>query len=82
LEVRLSEEERQLQEAAAAQLGQSLSEFIRQSSLLRAEEVLQERERLVLSSDAARRFLDALDDDAPPSDGLRDLFSRPNRFTY
>jgi uncharacterized protein (DUF1778 family) len=81
LEVRLSEDERRVQEAAAAQLGLTLSEFIRQSALLRAEEVLQDGKQLTLSSNAAKRFLDALDDDTP-ADGLRDLFERPSRFTY
>jgi uncharacterized protein (DUF1778 family) len=82
LEVRLSEDERKLQEAAAAQLGQTLSEFIRQSALLRAEEVLQDSARLTLSVDAARRFLEVLDEDAVPPEALRDLFRRSTRFTY
>ncbi len=82
VEIRLSEDERQLQEAAAARLGQTLSEFIRQSALQRAEQALQEHERVTLSAQAAARFLELLDDDAGPQAGLTDLFSRPNRFTY
>jgi uncharacterized protein (DUF1778 family) len=80
IEIRLSEEERQLQEAAAAHMGQTLSEFIRQSASQRAEQVQQEHQRVALSAHAAARFLELLDDETAPPAGLTDLLSRPSRF--
>ena len=77
IEIRVSEEERRLETAAASELGQTLSEFVRQSARARAEEVLRDRGRVTLGSEAAARFLAALDGDGEPPDGLRDLFVRP-----
>lgn len=74
IEVRVSDDERRLEEAAAAALGVSLSEFVRQAAHGRAREVLRERADVVLSDDAAARFLAALDDDGPPPAEMRELF--------
>jgi uncharacterized protein (DUF1778 family) len=82
LEIRVSDEERRLGEAAASELGQTLSEFIRQAALTRADEVLRERGRVVLDNESAARFLEALDAEAPPAPGLRELFARPNPFAH
>ena len=76
IEVRISEEERRLEEAAAAAVGVSLSEFVRQAARGRAEEVLRERGRVVLDDEAARGFLAALDAEAPPPEAMRELFAR------
>lgn len=76
IEVRVSDDERRLEEAAAAALGLSLSEFVRQAAHGRAREVLRERTEILVSDDAARRFLAALDDDSPPPAVMRDLFQR------
>jgi uncharacterized protein (DUF1778 family) len=76
----MSDDDRRLQEAAASELGQSLSEFIRQSALGRAEEILREHGRVVLDDDAATRFLAALDEDTPPPAALVELFARPRPF--
>lgn len=76
IEVRVSDDERRLEEAAAAALGLSLSEFVRQAAHGRAREVLQEQTDTVLSDDAAQRFLAALDDDSPPPAAMRELFYR------
>ncbi len=62
IEVRVSDEERRLEEAEAAALGLSLSEFIRRAASGRAHEVLQERTTVTLGNEEARRFLAALDD--------------------
>ncbi len=75
IEIRVSDEERRLEEAAASALGQSLSEFFRQAARARAEDVLRERTRIVLDEDSAGRFLAALDADGEPPAGLRDLFA-------
>jgi len=61
IEIRVTEEEHDAEDAAARTLGVSLSEFYRQAARERAEEVLAERSRIVLDDEAAVRFLDALD---------------------
>lgn len=75
IEVRISDEERRLEEAAAAELGLSLSEFVRQAARGRAQEVLRERREIVIDDATARAFLAALDNEAPPPE-MRDLFAR------
>jgi uncharacterized protein (DUF1778 family) len=81
IEIRISDEERRLEEAAASELGQTLSEFVRQSARARAEEVLRERGRIILGDDAAGRFLAALDAETVAPGGLQELFDRPSPFT-
>jgi uncharacterized protein (DUF1778 family) len=76
IELRISDDERRLEEAAAAALGMSLSEFMRRAARGRAEEVLRERGRVVLEDEAARGFLAALDAEAPPPEAMRELFAR------
>lgn len=76
VEIRIGDDERQIDEAAAAALGISLSEFFRQAARARAQEVLRERGQIALGDDSARAFLAALDADAPPPPEMRDLFSR------
>lgn len=76
IEVRISDEERRLEEAAATVLGLSLSEFVRQAARGRAEEVLREPSAVVLADTTARGFLQALDAEAPPPPELRELFAR------
>lgn len=77
IEVRISDEERQLEEAAAAALGISLSEFVRQAARGRAHEVLREHGQITLDNETARGFLAALDADAPPPPEMRELLERP-----
>lgn len=81
IEVRISDEERRLEEAAAAALGVSLSEFVRQAARGRAHEVLRERGEIVVDSDTARAFLAALDSEAPPPAEMRELFTREAPWT-
>ena len=76
IEVRVSDEERRLEEAAAAALGLSLSEFVRQAAHGRAQEVLREQTEVLLSDDAARRFIAALDDGGSPPAEMSELFGR------
>jgi uncharacterized protein (DUF1778 family) len=61
LELRLTEDERQLDRAAATAVGETLSEFFRRAAASRAQEVLADQQQIVLSEDEAARFLDALD---------------------
>lgn len=61
IEVRLSEEERELDAAAASTLGESLSDFFRRAARARAQEVLTDQHRVALGEQEATRFLDALE---------------------
>ena len=61
LELRLTDGERQLDSAAATAVGETLSDFFRRAASARAQEVLADQQRIVLSEDEAARFLDALD---------------------
>jgi uncharacterized protein (DUF1778 family) len=61
IEVRLSDEERQLDATAASVLGESLSDFFRRAAQTRAQEVLADQRTIALSEMEATRFLDALE---------------------
>jgi uncharacterized protein (DUF1778 family) len=61
IEVRLSDEERQLDAAAASVLGESLSDFFRRAAQARAQEVLADQRTIALSEVEAARFLKALE---------------------
>jgi uncharacterized protein (DUF1778 family) len=78
IEVRMTDEERDLEQAAAAARGQTLSEFVRQAARREAEQVLAERTSIVLSAEEADRFLAALDDPASFEAGLGALTERPS----
>jgi uncharacterized protein (DUF1778 family) len=77
IEVRLSDEERQLDAAAASVLGESLSDFFRRAAQARAQEVLADQRMIALSDQEATRFLEALE---RPDEGtvarLKDLRRR------
>jgi len=77
LELRLSDDERQLDSAAAIAVGETLSDFFRRAASARAQEVLTDQQQIVLSEDEAARFLDALEDvDQDSVARLRDLRQR------
>jgi uncharacterized protein (DUF1778 family) len=61
LELRLTDDERQLDSAAATALGETLSDFFRRAASARAQEVLADQQRIALNEDEAARFMDALD---------------------
>jgi uncharacterized protein (DUF1778 family) len=61
LELRLTDDERQLDGAAASAVGETLSDFFRRAASARAQEILVDRQQIVLSDEEAARFLDALD---------------------
>jgi uncharacterized protein (DUF1778 family) len=61
IEVRLSDEERELDVAAASALGESLSDFFRRAAQARAQEVLADQRTISLSEVEAIRFLETLD---------------------
>ncbi len=64
LDLRLSPEAKQTLQAAALAARRSVSEFVLESALVRAEETLTERLRFGLDAERWRAFLAALD--APP----------------
>lgn len=61
LELRLTDEERQIDGAAATAVGETLSDFFRRAARVRAQEVLTDQQQIVLSHDEATRFLNALE---------------------
>lgn len=61
LELRLTDNERQFDSAAATAVGETLSDFFRRAASVRAQEVLADQQRIALNEDEAARFLDALD---------------------
>lgn len=77
IEVRLSDEERRLDAAAASALGESLSDFFRRAAQTRAQEVLADQRVIALGEEEAVRFLDALErPDAGTVARLEDLRRR------
>ena len=62
LELRLTNDERQFDSAAATAVGETLSDFFRRAASARAQEVLADQQRVALIEDEAARFLDALDE--------------------
>ncbi|HYM54671.1 MAG TPA: DUF1778 domain-containing protein [Solirubrobacteraceae bacterium] len=79
IEIRITEEERNLEQAAATANGETLSEFVRRAARREAERTLAERTRYVVDDQAARRFLDALERPSPDVErGLRRLVEKPS----
>jgi uncharacterized protein (DUF1778 family) len=67
LELRLTDDERQIDSTAATAVGETLSDFFRRAASARAQEVLADQRQIVLGEEEAVRFLDALqnvDEDA------------------
>jgi uncharacterized protein (DUF1778 family) len=79
IEIRITEEERSLEQAAATASGESLSEFVRRAARREAERTLAERTRYVVNEEAAQRFLTALEEPSPDAErGLRRLIEKPS----
>jgi uncharacterized protein (DUF1778 family) len=79
IEIRITEEERSLEQAAATVNGETLSEFVRRAAHREAERTLAERTRYVIGDEAAQRFLDALERHSPDAErGLRRLIEKPS----
>lgn len=80
LELRLTDEERDLDASAAAVVGETLSEFFRRAARERALQIADEQRVISLSEAEARRFLEALDCPDPDTvNRLRELWDRPSR---
>lgn len=79
IEIRITEEERGLEQAAATVAGETLSEFVRRAARREAERTLAERTRYVVDDEAAQRFLAALERPSPGAEqGLRRLTEKPS----
>jgi uncharacterized protein (DUF1778 family) len=73
---RISEEQRDLIERAAALTGQSVSHFIVSSAQRAAEQTIREHDIIVLSARDAAAVMEALLHPAPVNDALRRAFAR------
>ena len=80
LDLRLSPDAKQTLHAAARASHRSVSQFVLETALARAEEMLIERRRFELGPDRWAAFVAALD--SPPRDvpRLRRLFAEPGPF--
>jgi uncharacterized protein (DUF1778 family) len=77
IELRLTDDERQLDSEAATAVGETLSDFFRRAATARAQDILTDQQRIILSDDEAQRFLDALDEvDEEAVGRLRELRER------
>lgn len=79
IEIRITEEERDLEQAAAAASGESLSEFVRRAARREAERTLAERTLYLVDDEAAQRFLIALEKPSTATEeGLSRLTAKPS----
>jgi uncharacterized protein (DUF1778 family) len=80
LDLRLTPAAKQMLYKAAAAEQRSLSDFVLESALARAEETLTDRRHFGLSAEQWEAFMEALD--APPRElpRIRRLFSEPSIF--
>jgi uncharacterized protein (DUF1778 family) len=79
IEIRITDEERSLEQAAATANGETLSEFVRRAARNEAERTLAERTRYLVNDDTAQRFLTTLEQPSPKAEaGLRRLVEKPS----
>ena len=79
LNLRLRAADDELIRRAAAQSGQSVSEFLTSSAIDRAHELLADQRDFVLDEDTWDEFTRVLDEPARPDPRLVELFARPQR---
>ncbi len=80
LDLRLTVEAKRTLNAAAAASRRSVSEFVLESALARAEETLPDRRRFVLGEKQWAAFLAALDAPPKPMPRLKRLLEEPSVF--
>lgn len=81
LNLRLKPADDELIRQAAKSLGQSVTEFLCESALDRAHEILADQRTFVLDEDSWDAFVAVLDHPARPDPRLVELFARPQRIT-
>ncbi|MCB1003165.1 MAG: DUF1778 domain-containing protein [Acidimicrobiales bacterium] len=79
MNLRLRAADDELIRRAAAQSGQSVSEFLTSSAIDRAHELLADQRDFVLDEDTWDEFTRVLDEPARPDPRLVELFARPRR---
>lgn len=81
MNLRLRAADDELIRHAAAQTGQSVSDFLTASAVERAHEVLADQRAFVLDEASWDEFVALLDVPVRPDPRLVELFSRPSRIT-
>ena len=80
LDLRITPADKQMLQTAAAASGRSLSEFVLESALARAEETLPDRRRFELNTEDWMAFQAALDAPPRPVPRLVQLLREPSVF--
>ncbi|MBN8732383.1 MAG: DUF1778 domain-containing protein [Acidobacteria bacterium] len=80
LDLRLTPSAKRTLQIAARASQRSVSEFVLESALARAEETLPDRQRFGLNAEQWRAFQAALDAPPPPAPRLAKLLSKPSVF--
>jgi uncharacterized protein (DUF1778 family) len=80
LDLRLTPEAKEMLQAAASAARRSVSEFVLESALVRAEETLADRTRFGLDADRWKAFLEALDAEPRELPRLERLFHEKSVF--
>ena len=80
LDLRLTPAAKQTLQAAARTAGRSVSEFVIESALARAEDTLPDRRRFTLTAEQWTAFQQMLDAPPRPSPRLRKLLREPSVF--
>ena len=82
LDLRLTRSAKRVLQSAAAAARRSVSEFVLESALARAEETLPDRQRFGLDTERWTAFQAALDGPARPNPRLKKLLQRPSVFEH
>jgi uncharacterized protein (DUF1778 family) len=82
LNLRLLGADDELIRLAAAQTGQSVTQFLTSSAVDRAHEVLADQRTFMLDAETWDSFVALLDEPPRPDPRLVELFARPKRITH
>jgi uncharacterized protein (DUF1778 family) len=80
LDLRLSASDKRILEAAASVSSRSVSDFVRESALARADETLADRRTFLLSKAKWAEFQTALDAPTRPLTRMKELLTKPGFF--
>ena len=80
LDLRLTPSAKRALQVAAVATRRSVTEFVLESALARAEETLPDRQRFGLNEEQWRAFQEALDSPPPPAPRLTRLLREPSVF--
>lgn len=80
LDLRLSASDKRILEAAASVSSRSVSDFVRESALARADETLADRRTFFLSKAQWAEFQAALDAPTRPLPRMKELLTQPGFF--